>query len=200
MSKHFKRSQELGLLIVVGGPGGSGASTIARKLAKHFSLKYLYGGELMRNLAREKGFKDLNDFLHSKVFQKNHGDFDYLVDEKLFEKSFSKDILIDSKVFAGLATKHEIPCTVKIWLDADISVRVNRTLGKKDFGDFEKIRFDLESRYERDKKRFFELYGIEFDCPENYNDIVIDSSEQKPEETFALILKLIDEGKHLELD
>ncbi len=197
MSKHFKRSEELGLLIVVGGPGGSGASTIARKLSQHFSLKYIYGGQLMRNLAKQKGFDDLAGFLSSELFKNNHADFDFLIDEKLFEKSFSRNVLIDSKVFAALATKHEIPCTVKIWLKADFDVRVKRTFSKGDAGDYEKVTSDLKSRYRKDKERFLKLYGIEFENPEKYNDIVINSSAQKSQETFDLILKLIREGEYI---
>ncbi len=196
MADFSTRSKELGNLVVVGGPGGSGVSTIAKRFADYYSLNYLYGGRVMRELAKKHGFENLDDFLGSDLFKENHLDFDFLIDEKLLEKSFTKDILIDSKVFAALATKHEIPCTVKIWIDADLDVRAERTLGKKKKKglSFDEVRSNLKNRYEYDKKRFFDLYGVEFENQEKYNEIVVDSSKQNPDETFNFILKLIKDG------
>ena len=192
------RSKELGHLVVVGGPGGSGASTIAKKLAQHFSLNYFYGGKLMRDLAKKHGFKNLTKFLESEIFEKNHLVFDSLIDEELFEKSFSRDILIDSKIFAALATKYEIPCTVKIWIDADIDVRAERTKGKKITDlTLEEIRHNLVKRFENDKRRFMDLYGIEFENQRKYNDILVNSSYQNEGETFEFILKLIENGRYI---
>ncbi len=197
MADLHTRSKELGHLVVVGGPGGSGASTIAKKLAQHFSLSYFYGGKLMRDLAQKHGFESLTKFLESEVFEKNHLRFDSLIDEKLFEKSFSRDILIDSKIFAALATKHEIPCTVKIWIDADIDVRAQRTKGKKITDlTLDEIRHNLEKRFENDKRRFMDLYGIEFENQRKYNDIMVNSSHQNEVETFEFILKLIENGRY----
>ena len=198
------RDKSLGLLIVVGGPGGSGASTIARRLAKHFSLKFVYGGQLMRDLAKEKGFNSLTEFLQSDLFTKNHSEYDSFIDEKLVKESNVKNTLIDSKIFSALATMYNIPCTVKIWIEADLDVRTSRTLGKKGFDDltrknsnYERVSRNLEKRYQEDKKRFSKLYDIEFDNQRKYNDIVIDSSKQNPDETFNFILKLLKDGGYI---
>lgn len=195
MTDFNTRSKDLGFLIVIGGPGGSGVSTIGRKLANHFSLNYIYGGQIMRNLAKKNGFDSLTEFLESDLFQSNHLEYDLLIDKELFKKSFTKNILIDSKIFAALATKNRIPCTVKIWINASLDVRVKRTMGKRSFKrDYKKIQKSLLTRYEKDKERFWKLYGIEFDNQKKYNDIVIDSSKQNVEETFNFILKLIEDG------
>ena len=198
MAEINTRGKDLGHLIVVGGPGGSGASTIAKRLAEHFSLNYFYGGKLMRDLAKENGFKSLSEFLESDIFKEKHLEFDSLIDKKLFKKSFSPNILIDSKIFAALATKYEIPCSVKIWIDADISVRASRTKGKKPTDlTLEETQHNLLKRYENDKRRFRDLYGIEFENQRKYNDIVVNSSYQNPQETFEFILKLIENGRYL---
>jgi cytidylate kinase len=61
----------------------------------------------------------------------------------------------------------------------------------------EEIRADLVERYASDKKRFLELYDIEFENPRKYNDIVVNSSKQNAMETFEFILRLIENGRYL---
>jgi predicted cytidylate kinase len=204
MSENLKRSKELGLLFVVGGPGGSGASTISKMLAKHFSLKYVYAGQFMRDLAKDQGFKSLTEFIESDLLKRNFFEFDQMIDRRLIEASSEKNVLIDSKIFAALSIKRNIPCTVKIWLEADLDVRVSRTLGKKGFQDlsernprYASVRENLQKRLKEDSERFFKLYGIDIEKQSDYNDIIINSSEQNAKETFEYVLELIEVGGYI---
>jgi cytidylate kinase len=45
--------------------------------------------------------------------------------------------------------------------------------------------------------RYSSLYGINYDKPEEYNDIIIDSSNLNEKETFDLILKNIKDGGYI---
>jgi CMP/dCMP kinase len=185
--------------MVIGGPGGSGASTIARRLAKHFELEYVYAGQLMRDLAKEKGFSSLTEFLNSEYFKENSQKYDMQIDESLIKKISQKNVLIDSKIFAALATMNDIPCTVKIWINANLDTRTKRTLEKKGWDDekYRKVHKRLKKRYAADKERFLKLHKIEFGNQEKYNDVVVDSSDQNPEETFNFILKFIKDGGYI---
>ena len=49
-------------LFVIGGPGGSGSSTIAKMFAKYFGMERVYGGDLMRRLVKDKGYENFEDF------------------------------------------------------------------------------------------------------------------------------------------
>lgn len=208
MKKTLKRPKDLGILMIVGGPGGSGASTIAKALAHHFELHYVYGGLLMRQLAKNKGYESLGTFLRSEDFKENHRKYDTAIDQKLIKMSFLSDVLIDSKVFAGLATLYQIPCTVRIWLHTDFETRVRRTMHKKGISslsnkvpkqseEYRKVADDLQRRYSNDMQRFRKLYGIEFDQQEKYNDIVIDSSKLDVSQTLELILKKLKDGRYI---
>jgi CMP/dCMP kinase len=185
--------------MVVGGPGGSGASTIAKRLSNHFSLEYIYAGQLMRDLAKEKGFASLTEFLNSEYFKKNSEKYDMQIDASLIKKISLKDILIDSKIFAALAKINNIPCTVRIWINANLDTRTKRTLEKKGWEKekYSKVHKRLKKRYQADKERFLKLHNIEFDKQEKYNDFVVDSSKQNPDETFNFILKLIEDGGYI---
>lgn len=202
------RPKDLGSLFVVGGPGGSGASTIAKMLANKFGLHYIYGGALMRQYAQNMGYLDLDKFLKSDQFDGDDDVIDQMIDEKLIRSSQWNNVLIDSKIFAALATNLQIPCTVKIWLDASLEKRVRRTLHKTKILDLkenlplESKRFrntakELNDRYTLDKHRFKDMYGIDYDLPKKYNDIVIDSSPYGPGQTFNIILQEIKDGGYL---
>lgn len=203
-----KRPKDLGMLIVVGGPGGSGSTTIARMLASHFGLQYIYGGAIMRRLARKNGFDTLEEFLTSKEFKKDSKKYDKLIDEETMKASQRRNVLVESKNFAALATLKQQATTVKIWVDANISTRVRRTLhSKKGIEHPENVAktsfayrttaTELMQRYSNDKNRYAKLYGIDFDTPELYNDIVVDASHLTAGETFNLILKEIKRGKYI---
>lgn len=198
-----ERPKSLGYLFVVGGPGGSGASTISRMLEKHFTLKRVYGGKIFRSLLKKAGFEDMD----KAYFRKNEKllkKLDKQVDAMLIKECESKNILIESKNFAAMATKRKYPCTVKIWITASLNIRAQRTLMKegikpdlKHFPKYLEERKHLRDRYLMDSMRYSELYGINYDKPEEYNDIVIDSSNLNEEETFNLILKYIKDGGYI---
>ena len=124
-------------------------------------------------------------------------------DKKIIKMSFYPNVIIDSKVFAAIATKMNIPTTVKIWLEADLDIRAKRIVkrSKGELKDYEntlsRIRKELHERYFNDKRRYKKLYGIEYDKPELYNDIVIDITHLNEGESFNLLQELIKNGKYL---
>jgi predicted cytidylate kinase len=186
------------IVLVIGGPGKSGSTTIAEMLAKHFGLKRIYGGRLIREVASKKGYKDLDDYLKNEDPEEIKK-FDKLVDQKLRNVARSGDVVIESKIFAAIATKEKIPCSAKIWLDADMDVRVQRALEKEGIKNpvarwIRKIQIkkDLITRYKIDKERYEALYGIDYDSPEKYNDLVIDNSDQSVDQTFNLIVNFLE--------
>jgi cytidylate kinase len=204
-----KRPKDMGKLFVVGGPGGTGSSTIARMLAVRYGLHYIYGGQFMRNIAKEKGFASVEDFLQSLEGSSDRYQYDRMIDEKLLKMSYKPNVLIDSKVFAALATVNRIPCTVRVWLTSDVETRVRRTLNKMRKLDlknslektdplYRETMEDLMKRYSNDKNRYQKLYGVDYDKPNVYNDIVIDSSKLDAHQTFNLIIKKIEDGGYLE--
>jgi predicted cytidylate kinase len=198
-----KREDELGYLFVVGGPGGSGASTISKMLSGHFNLERVYSGGLFREEVRSKGYDNFEDF-YAVANEDELLELDRKVDSKLVEESKRKNILMDSKLFACIAHIKGIACTVTIWLDASLHSRTLRHLGKMDISspfekvmNYFKIRKDLLKRWRLDSRRYSKLYGIDYRKPTLYNNIVINSSNMDEEETFNLILKKLEDGQYI---
>lgn len=198
------RDRSKGYLFVVGGPGGSGCSVISKMLCKQFDLNLVYAGKLFRQQVREKGYDNFEDFYvdsNEEVLLQ----IDREVDRRLILESEKKEVLFDSKVFAGISHIKDIPCTVKIWLTASLHKRALRHLGKSDikkpvkkFLRYFTHRRNLKKRWRLDRDRYYKLYGIDYNKPSLYNDIVIDSSKMDEFETFDLILKKIKNGRYLE--
>jgi len=197
------RSKELGYLFVVGGPGSSGSSTISVMLANEFSLKRVYGGEILRDIMLDLGFPSLESAYHQGNMKKVM-EIDKKLDEYLIKVSKTRSILIESKIFAGIAKKQNIPVTVSIWLDASLHVRTMRSLEKlgltkpiQRIREYFRIRKNLAYREKFDRGRYMELYGIDSSKPKKYYDIVLNTSHMNEKETFKLILKLIKDGGYL---
>lgn len=197
------RPEELGYLFVVGGPGSSGSSTISVMLANEFSLRRVYGGEILREIMLDLGFPSLES-AYNEGNMKKVMEIDKKIDEYLIKVSKTKDVLVESKVFAGIAKQQDIPVTISIWLDASLHVRTMRSLEK--FGltkpiqrikEYIRIRKNLAYREKFDRGRYMELYGVDSAKPKRYYDIVLNTSHMDEKETFKLILKLIKDGGYI---
>ena len=47
--------------VIISGPPAVGKTTIAKGLAKEFGLKYLSGGDVLKEMAKEEGFRTERD-------------------------------------------------------------------------------------------------------------------------------------------
>lgn len=170
------------MLVIIGGPGGTGSSTIAKILAEKWELHRVYAGEIMRNKLEKK---ELSEYLVNQVT--NHPEIDHSIDQFLVRMSYYPNILIESKYFAVIASQMGVPSTVKIWITADFASRVYRTLEKEGHLKTKKIlstddplyketEENLMRRQANDIKRCRKLYKADLSKPERFNDIVIDTT------------------------
>ena len=152
-------------IVIIGGPGGTGSSTIARGLAKKLNCKRIYGGNLMRyvglrwfendkvvpeisetevleNIAVENKF--LNDekwteFIKNPIIQT--GIPDRIVDDltmKLIENAFNKNenIVVEGKPLPFMKFPQKYTKYLKrVWVTASISKRIERYIDKQDIED-----------------------------------------------------------------
>ena len=76
--------------IVISGPPAVGKTTVAKGLAKEFNLKYLSGGDVLKEMAKEQGFdSDGDDWWDTEEGMKflnqreQNSEFDKNLDKKL---------------------------------------------------------------------------------------------------------------------
>ncbi|MDX9739042.1 MAG: AAA family ATPase [Candidatus Dojkabacteria bacterium] len=189
------------ILLVIGGPGGSGSSTISKMLSEHFSIERIYAGDMFRKRAKQEQIESFEEFLQD--ISDGGNSLDLEIDSLLMEYAKRGNVLIESKVFGALAKKKGIPCTATVWLHADINTRVKRKLAKEGATGVKglirgmRIKRNLNRRYRIDREKYLRLYDIKYDSPRLYYDIVLDTSRLNEVETFNLILERLKDGRFI---
>ena len=189
------------IVIAVGGPGGSGITTVSKMLANHFKLKHIYAGDLFREAAKESDYEHFEEFLQDISKGGNH--LDYEIDEMLEQYANKGNVVIDSKVYGALSKMKKLRCDFSVWIDATHEVKIKRHLDKENLVGIKKILRGiaigkgLKKRERIDKEKYWRLYKVRYNKPELYYDFVLDSSNLNKEETFNLILKKIEDGGYI---
>jgi cytidylate kinase len=114
--------------VIISGMPSSGKTTIAKKVAERFGLKYLSGGDLLKDIAVSKGYEETGEewwdtdvgmrFLEER---KKSYKFDILIDQQLEKAIDQGGVVVTSPTAPWLVKKG-----VKIWLKAHTEVRTQR--------------------------------------------------------------------------
>lgn len=89
---------------------------------------------------------------------------------------------------------YAVPQSFKVYLKVDIDVAAKRALNdeqrksSENFNTLEEQKQDLIKRYTLENERYWNLYGVRKEDESNY-DLVIDTTNQTPEDTADIIEK-----------
>ncbi|HKU33248.1 MAG TPA: cytidylate kinase family protein [Candidatus Nitrosotalea sp.] len=160
--------------IIISGPPAIGKTTIAIGLAKEFGLKYLSGGDVLKDMAKEKGFQtEGDDFWDTEAgmkflnMRKGNSEFDKLVDEKLKKIFVTEDVVITSYTLPWL-----VQDGIKIWLAGSQEISAKR-MTTRDNISYDDAFGIVKKRYEENKMIYKKLYGFNFgDDLSVFNEII----------------------------
>ncbi|RLI22812.1 cytidylate kinase [Candidatus Bathyarchaeota archaeon] len=181
------------IIICISGLPGCGKSTVAKKLAKKYGLRYVSGGEALKELALEAGFSISGEdwweteegmrFLNKRMEDPS---FDKKVDEKLIEIAKEGNVVLDSWTMPWLLDEG-----FKIWLDASLEVRASRA-AKRDNISLEEAKRLIKEREEKTKEIYRKLYG--FNLGEDFSPfhIILDTNKLDADEVFKTLCLVID--------
>jgi cytidylate kinase len=181
------------ITICVCGMAGSGKSTLAKKLAEKYGLKYYSGGNALKALAIEEGYKTFNRgwwereegirFLEERVEDPK---FDKAVDQKLLELAKQGNVVLDSWTMPWLLEKG-----FKIWLEASPEKRAER-IAKRDGMGVKAALKVLGIKEEQTKAIYRKLYG--FCLGEDFRPFhfILDTEDLGADEVFQVLCDVIN--------
>ena len=149
--------------VIISGPPAIGKTTIAKGLGEEFGLKYLSGGDVLKEMATEQGFNtEKDDFWDTDAgmnflsIRKGNPEFDKGVDEKLKKIFLTEDVIITSYTLPWLVKEG-----VKIWLAGSQENSAKR-MTLRDHISVEEALEIVKKRYDENKKLYKMLYGFNF--------------------------------------
>ncbi len=178
------------MIITITGDAGSGKSTAAKLLAKKLNMKHYSNGDIMRQMAKEQGYKSLLEF---SKHAENNPKIDHALDERQrFLGETEDEFVIDSRL-----GWHFIPHSKKVFLKVDINEAARRIhearREEESFKDIKSTIAALKERRNSETKRYMKLYRIDYDDIHNY-DIVVDTTNRVPDEVVDEIIEHLHEA------
>jgi cytidylate kinase len=185
------------IVICVSGMAGSGKSTVAKKIAEKYRFKYYSGGDALKSLAIEEGYKPLNsgwwenkEGMRFLAQREKNPKYDETVDKKLLEFSKHGSVVLDSWTMPWLVKKG-----FKIWLDASLEKRAER-IAKRDKKSVKEALEALKVKEKKTRAIYEKLYG--FSLGEDFApfNLILDTDNLKAEEVFKVLCEVLDKMRY----
>lgn len=176
------------IVVCISGMAGTGKSTVAKKIAKKYNLKYYSGGDALKAIAAEEGYDtpslgwwESPEGLGFLAKREQNLKFDKLVDNKLIEIANQGNVLLDSWTMPWL-----IDHGFKIWLAASIDKRAER-IAKRDKMDKLKALKVLKEKEAGTKNIYKKLYGFKLGEDFKPFNLILDTEKLVAEEVFYVL-------------
>jgi len=162
--------------IIISGPPAVGKTTIAKGIAEEFGLTHLSGGDILKELAEEQGFKtggddwwDTQEGMNFLSQRQENSEFDKKVDDKLKKHFLDGNVVITSYTLPWL-----VEGGVKIWLEGSKENSAQRMTARDNLSKDNALEI-VQKRYQENKKIYKALYGFEFGKDLSLFDKVIET-------------------------
>ncbi|RMW39292.1 MAG: AAA family ATPase [Nitrosopumilus sp.] len=162
--------------IVISGPPAVGKTTVAKGLAEEFSLQYLSGGDVLKEMAKEQGFDSTGDdwwdteegmkFLNQR---EENSEFDKKLDEKLTLLFNEGGMVITSYTLPWL-----IRDGIRIWLEGSHESSTKRMQTRDDMSSEDAYQI-TKQRFDKNKALYKKLYDFDFGDDKSVFDVIINT-------------------------
>ena len=181
------------VVVCISGMAGTGKSTVAKKLARKYRLRYYSGGDALKALAKDEGYASSSkgwwespEGLKFLAEREKNLEFDKTVDAKLLEFAQEGNVLLDSWAMPWLLKKG-----FKIWLIASFEKRAER-IAERDEISFEEALRVLKEKEARTKSIFKAIYG--FMLGEDFEpfQLILDTNNLDADEVFEILCDVME--------
>jgi cytidylate kinase len=188
-----KKVKKQKIIICISGMAGSGKSTVAKRLAEFYGLKYYSGGDALKAVAAGMGHKTTGEGWWEtaegiKFLEKRLGnlEIDRKVDEKILDWANRGGVVLDSWAMPWLLKKG-----FKIWLEASEKVRAQR-LAERDILGLEEALRVLREKEAKTKAIYKKLYGFKLGEDFVPFQLILDVDLLNKDEVFEALRLVID--------
>ena len=173
------------MIVAVGGPPGSGKTTVAERFAKAHAYRLVSAGLRFREMAKERGLSldafgraaDADPEIDRSLDR-------FVLEEVLREDAVGRDVIVEGRIQAVLLAQRRVPC-LKVFIDAPLAVRAKRIAGREGKAVAAAER-EIVRRASLERKRYKAIYGIDLADTSVY-DLIIDSSDKAPDAIADLV-------------
>jgi len=181
------------IVVCISGMTACGKSTVAKRLANKYGLRYLSGGEVLKSLAAEEGFnisgkgwwetEQGTRFFKERMLKQ---DFDKLVDARLLQAAEKGNVLLDSWTMPWL-----LKGGFKIWFEASREERAKRLTARDGLSYVEASRI-LDEKDETTRRIYKKLYGFNLGYDLSPFDLILDVENLTREEVFQALSQVVE--------
>lgn len=170
------------MIITFSGTHGAGKSTTAKALAKRLGYEFYSVGDVMREIASERGLtvKELAEHLAREP------EIDRDIDNRTKALSEKEKLVVDARM-----GWYFLPGSLKVFITAPLADRVERTFSSQRKSDGFTSERDaasqLEVRQEQLSQNLVKLYGVD-PYQERHFDLIIDNADKSVEEVVDEII------------
>ncbi len=175
------------MLISITGRLGSGKSTVCGIMKERYGFEIFSTGAIQREFARSKGISTLE--LNKRM--KENPELDDEIDNTVTR--MSRERKGENLIFDSRMAWHFAEDTFKIFLTIDpmeAATRVfyHRSSCEESYTDVNDACEKLVERSMVERKRFIEIYGVDYYDFNNYN-LVVDTTNKTPDEVVSVIME-----------
>lgn len=164
--------------IVISGPPAVGKTTVAKGLAEEFQLKYLSGGDVLKEMAKEQGFDsgsddwwDTEEGMKFLSQREQNSEFDKKLDKKLILLFNEGGMVITSYTLPWL-----IKDGIRIWLEGSHESSSKRMQSRDNMSSNDAYEI-TKKRFDKNKALYKKLYDFDFGDDKSVFDLVINTDD-----------------------
>jgi cytidylate kinase len=181
------------VVVCVCGLAGSGKSTLGRKLARRYGFKYYSGGDALKALALDEGYRQIKrgwwespEGMRFLERRRRDSEFDRVIDAKLLEFAREGNVVLDSWTMPWLLDRG-----FKVWLEASPERRAKR-ITKRDGLGFEEALKALRVKESRTRSIYRKLYGFDLGGDFEPFHLILDTDNLGAGEVFSVLCMVMD--------